>query len=79
MITAPETFANYLRGGASLIRITHGAGCPDEAAHHAAAAVLEAAAETVEAGGSLPQSELTRVETIARTYRTAMESVEVPA
>lgn len=79
MITAEETFANFLRGGASLIRITHGSSCPDVAAHHDAAAVLDAAAAKVEAGGSLSRGELTQVETIARTYRVTAEPVEVLA
>ena len=75
MITAEETFPNLLRAAATLIRIPHGADCADQSVHHEAAAVLDVFAAKLEAGGSLSKPELTRIESIVRTYRPA----EVPA
>jgi hypothetical protein len=75
VITAEETFPNLLRAAATLIRIPHGLDCAARTEHHEAAAVLDAAAATVEAGGLLTGRELTRVEEIVRIYKPA----EVPA
>lgn len=79
MIAVAETFANHLRGAAALIRMTHGPDCPDFAAHRAAAAALDDAAEVVEDGRRLTGEELRRVQTIARAYRADAEPVETQA
>ena len=78
-VTAVETLPNLLRAAAALVRITHGPGCPEFAAHRRAAELIERVADAEETGVPLRPGERAAALRAARAYLTVDEPVEVPA
>jgi hypothetical protein len=70
-VTAPETLPNLLRAAATLVRITHGPGCPDLAAHRRAAELIERVADAEETGVPLRPGERDAALHAARAYLAA--------
>lgn len=76
MTFAKESLPNLLRATATLIRITHGPGCPDLAAHRRAADLLERVADAEETSTGLRAGERDAAIQTAHTYLAANEPVK---